>query len=139
MSTYYFNLRDGGAGVLDIEGTELPDLSAARSYAVQIARELLRPNGIEKRAWQLDICDSEGRMVSELPFAQVDPTLDHLQPGLRELIERLSEARRRLSETIFTSETLALHFRAADARRLGKPYLAARLGQRVDRPPLAPP
>jgi hypothetical protein len=135
MSLYHFNLRDGGAGILDAEGTELPDLSAAKIHAVQVARELLRPNAIKKRAWRLDVHDSEGKPVFEVPFAQVDPTLDHLEPGLRELIERLAESRRRLEETMFASETLALHIRACDARRMGKPYLAARLGQRVDLPP----
>jgi hypothetical protein len=138
MSMYYFNLRDGGAGVLDVEGTELPDVSAARSYAVRVARELLWPHEIQKRAWRVDVCDNEGKAVFVLPFAQVDPSLDHLDRGLRELIERLSEARRRLGETIFRSEALALHFRASDARRMGKPYLAAHRGQRVDIPPAPP-
>jgi hypothetical protein len=117
-----------------VEGAELPDLSAAKAYAVRVARELMRPEDVKKRVWRLDVCDREGRTVFVLPFAQVDPTLDHLGPGLRDLIERLCETRRRLLETIFTLETLALHFRAADARRFGKPYLA-RGGQRVDLPP----
>jgi hypothetical protein len=137
MSIYYFNLRDGGAGVLDLEGIELPNLSAAKAYAVQVARELLRPNEIKKRGWRLDVCDGEGKRVFVVPFAQVDPSLDHLEPGLRKLIEQVAEACRRLGETMFTSETLVRHSRATDARRMGKPYLAARHGQRVDLPPLA--
>ena len=64
----------------------------------------------------------------------MDPTLDHLAPDLRQLVERLAESKRSLSETVFSSESLVLGIRAADAKRNGKPYIAAQFGRRVDSP-----
>jgi hypothetical protein len=135
MPQYYFNLQDDRAGVLDVEGTDLPDLAAAKDYATRIARELMRQTETEKRAWRLDVFDGSGDLVLRMPFAAVDPTLDHLEPALRKLIESLCESRCRLAETLFSSDVLVRHARAAKARRRGKPYLAAWRGQRVDSPP----
>jgi|SRR5215472_6318163 len=132
MAVYHFNLRDGGAGIADTEGTELPSIDAAKAHATEVARELMRRKEPTKRTWRLDVIDGDGTPMFELPFAKVDPTLDHLAPDLRELVERLSESKRSLSETIFSSESLVLGIRAVDARRKGKPYIAARLGRRVD-------
>jgi hypothetical protein len=119
MPQYYFNLQDDRAGVLDVEGTDLPDLAAAKDYATRIARELMRQTETEKRAWRLDVFDGSG----------------DLEPALRKLIESLCESRCRLAETLFSSDVLVRHARAAKARRRGKPYLAAWRGQRVDSPP----
>ena len=41
MPTYYFHLKTGEEIVEDIEGSHLPDLHAARQYALSAARELL--------------------------------------------------------------------------------------------------
>jgi hypothetical protein len=41
MARYYFHLRNGGELVIDDEGVDLPDLSAAKREAMQAARELL--------------------------------------------------------------------------------------------------
>ena len=38
MTMYYFDLRDGGPGVRDMDGTELRDESEARVYATEVAR-----------------------------------------------------------------------------------------------------
>jgi hypothetical protein len=134
MAVYHFNLRDGGAGVFDTEGTELPSLNAAKAYATAVARELMKTRELDKRIWRLDVVDCNGNPVFELPFAKVDPTLDHLAPDFRRLVERLSECRLSLSETLFSSESLVFGIRAAEARRNGKPYIATRFGRRVDSP-----
>ena len=128
MTKFYFNLRDGEAGVVDTEGIELRDESEARAYAIRVASELLRREDIGKRSWQLEICDGRGDVLSVLPFATVDPSLDHLDPTLRDLIERVSESRRTLSETLFNLHLMMLQLRA---RRAHKPYLAAQSGQRI--------
>ena len=128
MTMFYFNLCDGGAGVVDTEGIELRDESEARAYAIRVASELLRREDIGKRSWQLEICDVRGDVLSVLPFATVDPSLDHLEPTLRDLIERVSESRRTLSETVFNVHLVRLQLRA---RRAHKPYLAAQSGQRI--------
>jgi hypothetical protein len=41
MPMYYFQQQDSGGVTEDPEGSELPDLTAARQYAVLSARELL--------------------------------------------------------------------------------------------------
>lgn len=129
---FYFNLRDGRAGVSDTEGIDLPNLDAAKVHATEVARELMRCTERKKRSWRMEVNDGEGNSVLTLPFATVDPTLDHLQPELRQLIERVSESQRQLAETVFSSDTLVYYERATTARRRGRPYLAARFGQRVD-------
>jgi hypothetical protein len=78
MAIFYFNLRDGGAGVSDGEGTELPSVEAANAHAVGVARELMKCRELQKRDWRLDVRDSDGELLFALPFATVDPTLDHL-------------------------------------------------------------
>jgi hypothetical protein len=41
MPMYYFHQQDGTKVAEDLDGSELPDLQAARQYAVKAARELL--------------------------------------------------------------------------------------------------
>jgi hypothetical protein len=130
MTMFYFNLRDGGAGVTDIDGTELRDESEAKAHATQVARELMRPKELKKRPWQLDVCDDQGPLFV-VPFAAVDPTLDHLEPKLRQLIEGLCESRRALAETLFRSQLMLLRFQASRSRAAGGPYLAAQCGRRL--------
>jgi len=57
MPRYYFNLRDGTAGVSDPDGTSLPDDAAASERAAQLARELMRQSEVKRSHWQLDVCD----------------------------------------------------------------------------------
>jgi len=137
MALYHFNLRDGRGGVADLEGTDLPNLGAAKAHATLVARELLYHNELRSRAWQLDVYDEDGELGFVLPFASVDPTLDHLGGPLRGLVERLSESKRTITETMFGLESMRYCARAANARRTGRPYLTARFGQRVDTPPPA--
>jgi len=131
MPVFYFHLRDGESGIVDKQGSELPDGPAARAHAVQVARELMRTREVEKRHYRLDVLDKDGGVVAEVPFAAVDPTLDHLRPDLRNLVERMSNTRRELSETLFSSAWLTLELRGMRARSQRKPYLVARNGQRV--------
>ena len=44
MAMYYFNLNDHDT-VVDIDGTDLPDLGAARIHATGVARELTSNGG----------------------------------------------------------------------------------------------
>lgn len=89
MPRYYFNLRDGTAGVSDPDGTSLPDYAAASERAAQLARELMRQSEVKRRHWQLDVCDERGKVLFNLPFAGVDRTIDHLRPRTRQLVEDL--------------------------------------------------
>ena len=131
MPIYYFNVQDGAGGLADLEGTELPDRAAAEMHAVEVVRELLKSNETKKRPWCLDVLDGERRPVFSLQFSTVDPSLDHLSADTRELVERLSESRRRLAETMFRSQTLVHRSRASEARAKRKPYLIAQSGRRI--------
>jgi hypothetical protein len=128
MPVFYFHLRDGNSGLLDNQGQKLSDAAAARAYAVRVARELMRSCELEKRHYRLDVCDEEGCMVAEVPFATVDPTLDHLQPDLRNVVERLSETKREVRETLFSLDFLTLRLLRGHNRQ---PYLVTQDGQRI--------
>ena len=45
----------------------------------------------QTRTWRLDVYDSNGGRIFELPFASIDPTLDHLAPEMRTTVERANE------------------------------------------------
>jgi hypothetical protein len=74
MPRYHFNIHDGVSS-LDEDGTELPDIDAARRQAAQLMGQLLRDdpdmfwNGEE---WRLDVTDDRGLVLFSLLFATVD-------------------------------------------------------------------
>jgi len=111
MQAFYFHLRAGDHRILDEEGEELPDARAARDHAIQVVRELMRARESRTRHYRLDVCDQDGGLVAEVPFATVDPTLDHLSLDLRQLVERICETRREFAETLSTLEFLVLRLR----------------------------
>lgn len=68
MPRYFFNTQNGRLFV-DEEGTELPDLSAARAAAVRLAGEVLRDEGeafLCTSAWHLDVADETGSVLFSL-------------------------------------------------------------------------
>jgi hypothetical protein len=131
MPTYYYRIRDGAGGIPDSEGTDLPDDGAARKHAMAVIREIARNAEPRTRHWQLDVHDSSGKLLFELPFAALDHTIRHLDRETRRLIERLCEARRTLEETIFNSQALILRSRAIISQLKGRPYLVAQHGRRI--------
>ena len=131
MPAFYFHLRDGKSGAVDGRAQELSCASAAQGYAVHVARELMRGRELRTRHWRLDVVDEHGGVVAEVPFATIDETLNHLTPDLRRLVERLSTARREVSETLVGLDWVALYIQAPPARSHTKPYLVARDGHRV--------
>jgi len=126
MPVYFFNLRDGSAGAAD--RAECPDMAAAREHAIIVARELMQGTGRQTRHWRLEVCDNIGKVLATVPFASVDPALDHLEPASRKVIECLCEARAELAATMYTSQLLRA---GLAARANGKPYLAAQFGEIV--------
>lgn len=74
MPMYYFHLRDNET-LLDSDGTELPDLSAARRHANRVARELmLRSDGLLRDRWSdwsMTVHDDDGRELFSFGFAEV--------------------------------------------------------------------
>jgi hypothetical protein len=76
MGRFYFHVRAGDRLILDEEGLDLPDCSAARREAILSARELLaeaitagRPEVLEAFV----IVDEDGREIDTVPLAAVLP------------------------------------------------------------------
>lgn len=71
MSRYYFHIRDG-VDVPDLEGTELPDIGAMRSRALERAGEMVKHLGEqfwEGQNWELRVEDESGEEVLALMFS----------------------------------------------------------------------
>ena len=76
MGRFYFHLRQDDELIRDEEGTDLPDISAARHEAVLAARELLAEaikDGKSNIPIAFVIADEAGRTVDTLPLAAVLP------------------------------------------------------------------
>jgi hypothetical protein len=69
---YFLNIRRGDEVIHDLEGSELPDLDAARAEAIYGAREILAQNvrvGTVITGRKFEVCDEEGAVVLVVPFS----------------------------------------------------------------------
>ncbi len=76
MGRFYFHIRSGEQVIIDQEGMDLPDDSAARQEARAAARQILAEairSGREDTPQEFVITDNEGRELETLPFASVLP------------------------------------------------------------------
>ncbi|HEX4043396.1 MAG TPA: hypothetical protein VHY10_16985 [Xanthobacteraceae bacterium] len=133
MPNYTFELRDGRGGIDDDTGVPLADGVQALLYARGIVHELMRSREVETRTWRLDVYDEAGARVIEIPFANVDPTLDHLRPELRAMVEKFCNRRLSVDEMIYAARNTVLEARALVARSRGELYVAARFGEKIIR------
>jgi hypothetical protein len=133
MPIYTFELRDGDRRIEDKSGVHLPDREHALHYALDVARELMNCREVQTRSWCLDVHDGNGARIFELPFASIDPTLDHLVPEMRTTIERMCDRARSLREVIAAARVTVRESRALVALSRGRPYLATELGERTIR------
>src|SRR5690348_7510655 len=132
MPIYTFKLRDGSGDIEDANGVEFRHQEIAVRYAHDVVSELMKSRELETRSWRLEVYEG-GRPIYVIPFASVDPSLDHLAPKLRRIVESLSERRGVLDETIQSVRATVQESRALVARSRGKPYLATRFGKAVIR------
>lgn len=74
MPSFYFHVRDGDALFEDPDGSELPDLEAARAEAVTAAREafaeLIR-RGKAAASRRFEIADGAGRILATVGLRDV--------------------------------------------------------------------
>jgi hypothetical protein len=131
VARYHFNVRDGFGGVADTEGTELPDIAAARAYAHAIVRELMFGDETKKRHHWLVVCDAAGQELFELSFLAVDQSLSHLNAESRRLIEQMCEKRLALTQAAYECRMNVLRVRANIARARARPYLATEQGHTI--------
>ena len=72
MAMYYFNLNNHDT-VVDIDGTDLPDLGAARIHATGVARELTsNGGGILTQSWSgwtMSVQDEHGTELFSLTMS----------------------------------------------------------------------
>jgi hypothetical protein len=131
MPLYTFKLISGFSPISDDIGIHAPDREHALAYGKEVAREVMRGCEVQTRSWRLDIIEDGRECIVEIPFATVDPTLDHLSPELRRLVERLCDSLRSWHETLNATRATMRESRALVALARGKPYLAANNGQRT--------
>ena len=133
MPIYSFKLRDGCGDLEDETGVELADDNSAARYAHDVAGELMRSRELETRSWCLDVYAESGSRIGEVPFARIDPSLDHLTPKWRTAVEGIAERKRLLGDVIDAVNATVQESRSLVARARGKPYLASRFGKRIIR------
>ena len=129
MSAYTFRLLDGCGEVEDETGVNFGHPDHAIRYARDVVHELMRNRELETRSWRLDVYENGDGPIHAIPFASIDPTLDHVVPTLRTMVEGMSEQKRLLSEVLHAVKGTVQESRALVARSRGKPYLASRFGR----------
>ena len=73
MPRYYFHLHNGIGDAEDGEGTELPNLDAARKFAIESARSILSEEakeGLIDLASSIDVADEHGNILLTLSFRE---------------------------------------------------------------------
>jgi hypothetical protein len=69
MPLYYFHIRNGDQLEVDPDGTELPDLDAALTEALKVARELTAEILEYDGSTVIEVADSGGRTILTVPFS----------------------------------------------------------------------
>jgi len=73
MQRFYFNIRSEAGLLEDMEGTELPDLEAARVEAIEDARQLMSDAvriGFDIASRSVEVRNEGGELVLFVPFAE---------------------------------------------------------------------
>jgi uncharacterized protein DUF6894 len=133
MPLYTFKLQAGECPVEDETGVWFDDRDRAVDHAQDVARQLMTARERETRAWRLDVYEN-GQPVCQIPFATIDPTLDHLHPHLRSTVEASCESIRSFKQVASAAHETVRESRALVARARGRPYLATERGQPIIRP-----
>jgi hypothetical protein len=76
MARFYLNIKDGGTIIADEEGTDLPDIEAAKNYAMKCARCMVIDAVRAGKAWVPEaflIADEAGRALAVVPLVAALP------------------------------------------------------------------
>ena len=68
MPQYFFTIHRGNRVKDDADGTYLPDVAAALSYAEHTIQELRKKSGYDDLALMMFVTDQSRRTVLSLPF-----------------------------------------------------------------------
>jgi hypothetical protein len=131
MTRYFFDLLAPEGWIEDGDGTSLSNVNVAVEHARVVAHELMKGAERSSRYWRLRIRAEDGTSFGELLFASVDPTLDHLGPQLRTVIEAVSWNFGELTQRAIEMDGQRYEFRASLARMRRQPFLVTIGGHRV--------
>ena len=133
MPSYTFRVLEGCDHVEDESGIDFQCRDHATRYARDIVLELMKNREVQTRCWRLDVYEDDHGPICTIPFARIDPTLDHLKPELRARVEALCDRRRSFNEMRHAVNATLQESRALVARSRGKPYLASQFGRSIIR------
>lgn len=105
MPLFYFMLKSKMDRVADEEGIELGDAVAAREHATAVARELMRNADVVQRFARIQVCDDYLVPLFDVVFAEVDPTIDHLEPTYRKVLERVARSTASFHDVLIQTRT----------------------------------
>ncbi|MBX9826472.1 MAG: hypothetical protein K2Y27_15965 [Xanthobacteraceae bacterium] len=100
MPLFYFVLRAGRQTIADRDGQELADEAAARRYATDVARQLMRNREGDTRGWRVQVCDDYLRPLFEVFFAEVDESLKGYPPGYQRAIGQVARTAAGLNDAV---------------------------------------
>jgi len=89
MPIYSFKLRSDDNVFTDDTGVGLPNPKLAYHYACDVVRELMRCRESETRGWSLEVHQRSQGKIFDIPFAEIDSTLEALPENWRSVVEQL--------------------------------------------------
>jgi hypothetical protein len=126
---FHFHLRARGRIHRDLDGTELQDLTAARSHASVVTEELMRHSGVGTRHWSMWVENDSGESQFDLFFADVDPSLADYSPQLRMLVSATCRRLGALTDALCAAHATRTETRMLLARARGRPQLVYARGE----------
>ena len=73
MPLYFLHVRDSDGFIRDLEGSCLSNLEAARTYAIESARQLMVDSIVTEGrvgiARSIEVCDANGAQLLVVPFS----------------------------------------------------------------------
>jgi hypothetical protein len=124
MFRFHFHLRARGVIHSDPDGTDLPDIAAARQHACSVAQELMRHSDGGTRHWSIRVEDQHGVHALDVFFADVDTRLAAFSPQMRMLVADTCRRLGALTDIICAARATQIEARMLIARAQRKPQLA---------------
>jgi hypothetical protein len=137
MPRFHFHLRARGQIHRDLDGTELPDVAAARAHATGVAEELMRHAAAGTRHWSLCVEDEHevsvegdsGERQFDLYFADVDPSLAAYSPQMRLLVSDTCRRLGALTDALCAARATRIETVRLLALARGRPQLVYARGE----------
>lgn len=129
MPRFHFHLRARGRVHNDSDGTEFPDIAAAREHASTVAQELMQHSAGRTRHWSLRVDAATGERQFDLYFADVDPRLAGYSPQMRIVVGETCRRLGALTDVLAVARVTRMESRVLLARARGKPQLVYAKGE----------